>query len=190
MFHVTNGDIAAELIRQSGVPGRVLSWRDVLHEGPVPSGLPLEAMSQSRARFLAQAGWATSEEQVLAEFRQRDDDLKAGLSEDEIVLWFEADLYDQLQIIHVLDWLSRQAHPRLSLVCIGAFPGMPAFQGLGQLTAAQVKGLYPSRRAISPAQLSLAARAWEAFTALTPHGLNGLPHPGRTQAASSFWRRP
>jgi hypothetical protein len=174
MIHITNGDSAAELIRKSGVPGTVLPWRDVLHEGPVPDGLSLDAMSEVRARFLAEPGDATSFAQVRAAFRQRDEALLAGLSEDELVLWFEADLYDQLQIIQIMEWLSRQDHPRLSLICIGAFHGVPRFQGLGELTSEQLKGLFPSRRATGKTQLALARRAWQAFTAPDPGSLNRL----------------
>ena len=174
MLHITNGDIAAELIRQSGVPGEVLPWRDVLHEGPVPNGLSLDAMSEVRAKFHAQPGEAVSFERVLGDFRKRDLTLKAGQSEDELVLWFEADLYDQLQIIQILDWLGRQVAPRISMICIGEFPGMPGFQGLGQLTGDQLAGLFPTRRVVGHAQLGLASCAWAAFTAPDPSALNRL----------------
>jgi len=53
MLHLTNGDSAAGFLRDSGVADRAVAWRDVLREGPVPPGLTLEAMSQVRARFLA-----------------------------------------------------------------------------------------------------------------------------------------
>jgi hypothetical protein len=174
MLHITNGDSAAQGIRESGVPGRVLPWRDVLHEGPVPQGLSLEEMSEVRSQFLAQPGWAESVDEVVREFRERDQALKSGLAEDEIVLWFEADLYDQLQIIQILDWLGRQATPRGSMICIGEYPGLPGFQGLGELTGEQLGGLFPSRRVIGAPQLALATRAWKAFTSPNPALLNRM----------------
>ncbi len=39
MLHLTNGDSAADLIREAGIGGKVLPWRDVLHMGPVPDKL-------------------------------------------------------------------------------------------------------------------------------------------------------
>jgi hypothetical protein len=174
MLHITNGDFAADLIRQSGVPGKVLPWRDVLHEGPVPGGLDLEKMSEVRSQFLMQPGWTTSAGEVLTEFRRRDHELRTGLSADEIVLWFEADLYDQLQILQILDWLGRHPPRRLSLICIGEFPGVAGFQGLGQLTPEQLAGLFPERPPVGRHQLDLAARAWEAFTRADPGTLNRL----------------
>ena len=56
-LHITNGDVAAERIRGSSLPGEVLPWRDLLHEGPVPAGLSLDEMSRVRARFIAGSMW-------------------------------------------------------------------------------------------------------------------------------------
>ena len=53
MLHLTNGDHAADVIRALGLPGEVVPWRDVLHEGPVPAGLAMPELSAVRARFVA-----------------------------------------------------------------------------------------------------------------------------------------
>ena len=108
MLHVTNGDSAAELIRRSGIAGDVLSWRDVLHEGPVPADLELTALGRVRAEFLAAQGWGRVDE-IRAAFIERDETIAAVGERDEIVLWFEHDLYDQLQLIQILDAVSRRA---------------------------------------------------------------------------------
>ena len=34
-LHVTNGDSAAQGIAGTGLPGRILPWRHVLHDGPL-----------------------------------------------------------------------------------------------------------------------------------------------------------
>lgn len=54
---------------------------------------------------------------------------------------------------------------------IDAFAGRQNFQGLGQLTAADLAGLFESRRAITPEQLALAARAWSAFRSPDPRDI-------------------
>ena len=56
------------------------------------------------------------------------------------VLWFEADLYDQLQIIQILARLAALDVPaeRITLICIGEHPGIARFGGLGELTADQL----------------------------------------------------
>ena len=57
VLHVTNGSSAGNLIAHSGLEGDVLTWDDVLHEGPLPARVGPGALGQIRARFLTTAGW-------------------------------------------------------------------------------------------------------------------------------------
>jgi hypothetical protein len=153
----------------------VLYWRDVLHEGPVPAVAP-EELRQIRATFLVAAGCDDRAEGT-GMFAERDRVL-AGNRDGEYVLWFEADLYDQLQIIQILDRLADLAVPaqRITLICIGEHAGIARFGGLGELTATQLREL-PDTNActrLAPAALTLAARAWAAFRAPTPDGLRTI----------------
>src|SRR5205823_5478510 len=101
VLNVTNGDSVAGTLREAGVPGTVLVWRDVLHDGPVPAGDPAE-VRRVRAGHLAARGWGAAAE-IERDLAARDR-LLANHGE-EYVLWFEADLYDQLQVAQVLDAL-------------------------------------------------------------------------------------
>lgn len=175
-LHITNGDMAADLIRQSGVGGEVVAWRDVLHQGPVPAGLSLEELSGLRARFIAGNDWGVSFDEVRKAFAERDGALKSFKRAQESTFWFEHDLYDQLQLLQLLHWFVRRevGATRLSLICIGEYPGVSPFRGLGQLTPEQIAGLYEQRQDVRPEQLELGRRAWEAFTADRPLGLQAL----------------
>ena len=95
-LHITNGD-SVEL-RDTGLPDEVLTWKDVLHEGPVPAGLTLEEMRSIRAYFLAEVS-GQPESELLRGLEQRDQTLARFAEFEEVVLWFEHDLYDQLQLI-------------------------------------------------------------------------------------------
>src|SRR5262249_44449492 len=55
LLHVTNGESAGNTLRQTALGGAVLSWQDVLHEGPVPA-VPRSQLLPLRAGFLAGAG--------------------------------------------------------------------------------------------------------------------------------------
>ncbi|MEA2583258.1 MAG: hypothetical protein QOF33_1343 [Thermomicrobiales bacterium] len=169
MLHVTNGDSAAELIAGSGLSETVLPWRDVLHEGPIPAGLSLDELRDVRARFIADRGWG-SYARVRADLAQRDETLAAFREHEEVVLWFEHDIYDQLQLLQILDWFAGQTRgaTALSLICIGTFPDVAPFHGLGQLTAAQIASLFPTRRPVSTEQLNLARAAWTAIRSSDP----------------------
>jgi uncharacterized protein DUF1835 len=175
MLHITNGDSTVRQLQQAGLPGQVIAWKDVLHEGPAPAGLSLDQLRALRARFIADQGWASYED-VLDDFLRRDSALEQFQMHKEVVLWFEHDLYDQLQLIQLLDWFARHelGATRLSLICIGEFPGVASFHGLGELSSAQLAGLYPARAPVTQAQLALGSAAWQAFRSPDPTAIEAL----------------
>jgi hypothetical protein len=172
MLHITNGDSTAVTLRAGAVAGTVLAWRDVLHDGPVPAGLALAELSAVRARFIAEQGWGAYDA-VLADFHARDSALAAAAAHEDMTLWFEHDLYDQLQLLQLLDWCGGHAwgDGRLSLICIGVFPGKARFLGLGELSAAELTSLFPTRHTVTGPELTLARAAWHAFRSVDPHAI-------------------
>jgi hypothetical protein len=178
-LHVSNGDSTD--IPGTGFARRLVYWRDVLHEGPVPAVDSAE-LRRIRVDFLTRTGGVDAatfggRAMVMEQFVERDralEDNRAG----EYVLWFEADLYDQLQIIEILARLAGLHVPaeRITMICIGEHPEIARFGGLGELTARQLREL-PATNAcvrLTPAALGLATRAWAAFRAATPEGLGTI----------------
>jgi hypothetical protein len=93
MLHVTNGDSAVARLRAAGIQGDVLAWQDALHEGPVPA-FDHARLRAERGRFIASRGWA-SEQHALALQTGRDERLQRARDDrEEIVLWFETNVYD------------------------------------------------------------------------------------------------
>jgi Domain of unknown function (DUF1835) len=138
MLHVTNGDSAAEKLREAGMQGAVLPWRDILHEGPVPAGIDEANLREVRVRYLAEHGWA-GEERVRADLEERDARLaQAIIGHDEIVLWFESDLYDMLQLAQVLDRLP----PDVASLVIA---GEEEFTGVAELTEDEMRDVFKGR---------------------------------------------
>ena len=172
MLHITNGDSVVGTFRQVRFPGSYLPWRDVLHDGPVPQTETLAELSAVRAQALASFGWGNYED-MRADFATRDQALEASSSQDEVILWFEHDLYDQLQLLQLLDWFA--VHDRngakLNLIQVDSYPGVKPFYGLGQLSGPQLARLFPTRKPVVSAQLSAAREAWQAFRAGDPTAL-------------------
>ena len=168
LLHVTNGDAARALLKAGGCKGKIATWRDVLHEGPVPQ-LPLEELSLMRAAFLASRGWGTLAD-LRAAFAARDQTLRNHRAYDEVVLWFEHDLYDQLQLAQILSILAATGGTDrcISLICIDRHPGVARFRGLGDLKPRHVAPLFETRRAVSAEAYTVALGAWECFTSDTP----------------------
>ena len=189
-LHLTNGDSAASALARSGLPGDIVSWRDLLHDGPVPPDDDLGAFHRTRAEFLASRGWA-NEVAAVSDFEQRDarlDDVRAG---DEVVLWFEPDLYDQLQLMQILARFERRVEherPRLTIV--------PADCYLGPMLPERFAPMYAARRLISAQDLAHGGAAWRAFTSCMPDDLMTVTNrldrevSARTYAADDRVRLP
>jgi len=170
MLHITNGDSVIASFTEGRIPGTYLPWRDVLHDGPVPRRPSLEAESDVRAAYHAGQSSGPDYERFRAGFAERDRVLTSSADHDETVLWFEHDLYDQLQLLQILSWLADHAGSRghVSIIQIGSHPDVPNFQGLGQLNGAQLAALLPTRVPVTARQLEIGRQTWAAFCADEP----------------------
>jgi hypothetical protein len=182
---VTNGDSTAWTLGRTTLGGRVLAWHDVLHEGPVPAA-DRATVRSVRAGFLSACGWGSAS-RLRELFASRDDDLATALrARRRVGLWFEHDLYDQLQLLDALALAHETGFEseRFELIVVGAFPGKPGFRGLGELTAEELETLWPARTAVTPTLARLAHEAWAAIRTADPHalaatasvGVDGLPY--------------
>lgn len=163
---ITNGDSAVERLRHAGVAGTFLPWRDALHDGPAPAGLFLEALSLVRARYLA-SEFGQSLSQIVRQMAERDATLRDHGRWSRVELWFEHDLYDQLQLIQLLDFFAGEKRGE------GLFL-VQARDYLGTLPRSAVRVLAERAAPVRPEQLALAQRAWSAFTASDPESLATL----------------
>lgn len=172
-LHVANGSETTRLIAAAGLPGRTLSWADSLYDGPVPD-VPDDELLRIRAAF------HDSPEHPLAGNIEGFTGWRAAIDDhdayDELVLWFEHDLFDQLNLIHVLSYLGGAAAlvKPVSLVSTDRFPGHPDFKGFGQLVPDDIARLFDTRVRISEQQIVLAKRAWKAYRASDPRALESL----------------
>ena len=163
-LHVTNGDAVVYLFKKAGVVGTHLPWRDMLHEGPVPPGATLEELSRVRGEYLASRGFGKPIK-LLHDFAARDATLRRAPEFAEVVLWFEHDLYDQLQLLQILVELDamRLEPGKVSLVQSDAY--------LGSMTADELIALYPRRKTVTAATFEAARGAWDALRADDPEAL-------------------
>ncbi len=154
-LHITNGDAAVPAVAAAaGVPCcDVLPWRDVLHDGPVPGRLSADELARVRADHLAARGWierGAAHAQLIA----RDRTLAAHPPAEEIVLWFEADLYDDLQLAQIEDRLAGR-------------PGLVTRVLLPHEPSSDLRSLLLARQPCTPRPDAFAAfrsadpRAWE-----------------------------
>jgi hypothetical protein len=171
LLHVTNGESAGNTLRQTGLGGAVMSWNDVLHEGPVRP-VRRSALLRERATFLSEAGWG-SRRAVLSSLERRDEQfLEALRARAQVVLWFEHDLYDQLQLVDALA-LAHGEDATPELIVVDTY--------LGTLQADELATLWPTRRAATIDALAQASAAWDALRAPDPRRLATLATEDSTE---------
>jgi len=161
ILNITNGDCAVEIMEKANIHGVFLPWQDVLHDGPVPAGLALEELSEVRAKFIIDRGWGTADN-VKRLFIERDKILKSLNKYEKVILWFEHDLYDQLQLLQILDCLhqNRLTATTLSIICVNQY--------LGTLSPEEMVALFKCEEVITENHLELSSKAWSAFRSGSP----------------------
>lgn len=170
MLHLHNGDATANTARQTSLPGEHFAWRESLITGPTPANVSTDEWRRLRARHLSNS-YEIDGQQCLAELSAQEEKLAAAISShEEIVLWFEHDLFCQVHLVYLLDWFSSQNlfNTKLSLICINEFPGKEGFRGLGELSADELTSLFPARREVTPEQYATANAAWRSYSAENP----------------------
>jgi len=175
MLHIVNGDAVGDKLKQGTIRGEILVWRELYTEGPIFLQDGDTYQGNIRTKYMENElgipheHWVnTNEEQarLLANFTEH----------EEVVLWFEHDLFDQTMLCYLLHWFSQKRLDRtkLSLLCIGEFPGIAIFHGLGQLSVEQLSSLFSQRQVIGQDVLQLGKKAWETYASPDPRSLSEL----------------
>ena len=161
ILNIINGDTCIKIIKEANIKGEFLSWQDFLHEGSVPAELNLEELSLIRAKFISEYRLGEFSE-IYKKFKERNNQLKAYSKYDKIILWFEHDLHDQLQLLQLLDWFTDKKlnDIQLILICSNNY--------LGESTTQQIKKMLHYAIDVTPQHYKLAHEAWSAFREPTP----------------------
>ncbi|MEJ2689170.1 MAG: hypothetical protein P8130_04330 [Deltaproteobacteria bacterium] len=171
---------------KAGLAGEVFVWHDILYDGPRTPGWPGEDILNARAFFLEQVtAGGLDREYILETLRNQYRRLAvANSGQEKIVLWFDACLFDQSMLVHILTCLVHLGIRQVELLCVDAFPGIEPFHGLGQLRPDQLASLYDNRHLVTDAQLRFAVLVDKAFATQDPTLLTEL---AQTEDAPLPW---
>lgn len=164
---ITNGAHAIKRLEAANVPGSKVEWLEALHEGPVPLTKTRQKLRRIRSRHFESLGW-TSFDGAMSGFEKRERALQEPEKYNELQLWFEHDLYDQLQLIELLDYLSERPDwlGKTRLVQFDQFLGRVDLTVLSEGT----QKLLP----VTARQIAIARQAWSTFRQPHPQALSAL----------------
>ena len=154
-YHILNGDaLKAQFPKK--IAGEIIVARECLVDGDV-SGENLEAIFKTRAKFLTQYYGATEheyEEKVVHEFRK----IQSVEEGAEINLWFEDDLFCQVNMWFVLHVLS-QAKIKNPIYLVR--PQKHTQYGFGGLDQAALLSIYEQRILLT--EMDLLVSLWASY---------------------------
>jgi len=171
IVHVCNGDSTADTLSLADLPGEIRVWADALDQGPV---LPVSDAESHvlRGEYWARVDGTGSASDHAKRLTAYDEQLDEAAGAEELILWYEHDLFDQLALVRILARLARRGLPQtLTIVSIDRHPDIPNFPGLGQLESAQLAELWPRRTPLSRDAIDEAVTTWIALTAADPRAL-------------------
>jgi len=176
-LHLNCGDFFAQILRDSSVPGDVQVWMEIFIEGPAPGNVSEDKWREIRSEFISSQYFLNKNvDGILEGTNNRYQKLEDAKNYKEIVLWFDACMFDQTIMIHLIDRFSKidLTNSKLSLICVGEFSGFDSFNGLGELSPEQTASLFGTRHEITKEEMKLASLAWKAFTSNNPEEIEKI----------------
>ena len=174
LLHITNGDIFTQKLKSLKIKGDIITWREMLCEGKTLTNVGSETFWKARFEFLNKNYKVSKSrfiEKTLKEYRS----LCNHKQQDKIVLWFEYDLFCQINMLAVLSWLkTHRKYAEISLVCSGKEDETDQMYGLGDLNDEQLQNLYENRLVLTQDDIEYADYVWQLYCSDNPIRLENL----------------
>ncbi|MBQ0768698.1 MAG: DUF1835 domain-containing protein [Bizionia sp.] len=160
-LHITNGESLTKYLNELDFKGDILSWNEMLCEGPTVKNITSSAFLELRKSFFKNTyGFDYKEEEFTSEIRRLD----SINNFERVILWFEYDLFCHINLIAVISLLlQKQATLPFYLVCSGRIDGEKGLKGLSQLSPKQLKEHYDNKIELTVDDISLADKAWTIY---------------------------
>ncbi|HEA23380.1 MAG TPA: DUF1835 domain-containing protein [Pricia antarctica] len=174
LLHITNGDVFTEKLKSLNLKGDIITWREMLCEGKTLTSVGSETFWKTRFEFLnknyhVSKSWFI--EKTLKEYRS----LCNHKQQDEIVLWFDYDLFCQVNMIAVLSWLkTHRRYANISLVCSGEAAGDAKMHSLSELDNDQLLKQYENKIELTQDDVEYADYVWQLYCSDNPIRLENL----------------
>ncbi|MEO0900919.1 MAG: DUF1835 domain-containing protein [Bacteroidota bacterium] len=174
LLHITNGDIFTSRLKTLDLKGDIITWREMLCEGKTLCNVGSESFWKTRFEFLnrnykVSKSWFV--EKTLKEYRS----LCNHKQQDQIVLWFEYDLFCQINMLAVISWLkTHRRHAEISLVCSGKEDESDKLYSLNELSDEKLLSLYQKRISLTQDDIEFADYVWQLYCSDNPMRLENV----------------
>jgi hypothetical protein len=164
ILHILNGDSTKSIFKKSNLKEDILVWREMLCEGESDVNIGTDEFWTKRYEFF-------EKELGISKLEYYDTTIKEILpiedleGYDEVVLWFEYDLFCQINLIALCTYLLQSYRKDILyyLVCTGKEKGKQNLQSLSDYTSESYQKLYENRIKLSRNDLLFAQESWKLY---------------------------
>ena len=160
-LHITNGSSLTAYLQKLEIEGDILTWTEMLCEGPTVRDIDSNAFTKARTAFFKETYDADYNESGFTKELLKLNNLS---DYSEIIFWFEYDLFCHINLIAAISLLKhKKVRVPLYLVCSGRVDNEKDLKGLSELTSDQLKAHYEDKTELSVDDIALAQKAWNIY---------------------------
>ncbi|QTD38186.1 DUF1835 domain-containing protein [Polaribacter batillariae] len=168
ILHITNGDSTTNYLKKLQFSGDFITWREMLCEGKTTTNVGSDVFWKTRYDFF-KSSYKVSKQKFIdytvKEYRK----LCNKKENKQIVLWFEYDLFCQINMIAVISWLKRYRKGyEISLVCSGKVKGSKKMLAIPELSEKQIRQHYKDKIELSQDDIEYADYIWQLYCSDSP----------------------
>ncbi|WP_339753535.1 DUF1835 domain-containing protein [uncultured Winogradskyella sp.] len=161
ILHITNGNNLTEYLRELDFTEDILTWQEMLCEGPTITDIDSEVFFELRSEFL-KTNYDIEVDTV--ELQKELSKLDNVENYSEINLWFEYDLFCHINLLGVISLLhQKEIDKPLYLICSGRVEGEKSLKALTELSPEQLNAHYKNRILLTPKDIDLAIALWRTY---------------------------
>jgi len=174
-LHITNGDSITKRLQELNlVTGDFMVWREMFCEGPTEIKIDSNNSIKKRKFFLKKY-YRISNADYDKKFLKELQKLQTIEKYDEIILWFEYDLFCHVNMVSAIHLLLRKeiANIPIYLVCSGQIDNSQEYYGLCELSDLQLKQHFENKIILDINDLELASHIWTLYCESNPQKMSG-----------------
>jgi len=160
-YHILNGDCLAEQLKNTSIKQNLIICRECLIDGEVKAK-SLSEFWIVRAQFMEQfydVSFQEYEEKSIQEIEK----ITAIPDNAEVCLWFENDLFCQVNMWFVLSLLAENTSLQIYRVFPQILDPYEQWKGFGMSDASMLEDAYSAKVVFTPQDITLGTELWKAF---------------------------
>ncbi|MEQ8711690.1 MAG: hypothetical protein RIC80_01665 [Cyclobacteriaceae bacterium] len=159
-LHILNGMSSLTIFNKSGIEGEAIAWNEILCEGPSLPEISSPEQEVLRKTYTEDQFSGHDYDEIVWGIW----DFLAGENHfDEIVCWYEYDLFCQINFMAMIHWLAKnRPGDKISIICSGVNVS-GKLKGLGEYVPEDYPKFYQGRQLLTSSQKEQASAIWRIY---------------------------